>query len=163
MSADVRENKRLAVIDRRYSAIFQTFVGTGYASAAKTLYHRDPSPRAREPNAIHGVPNHEESASMGGKQALCLGGIRDFLGIEARAFILDHQQHASIGLAEASHLNLLGWVLPVPMNNRVGERLSQSQFDLREMAFSTLHFTCQRHDILDDTFDRLQGGGNGLA
>jgi len=100
---------------------------------------------------------------MGFEQALRLGGIRNFLRIEARAFILDHQQHASIGLAEASHINLLGWVLPVPMNYSIGERLSQSQFDLREMAFSTPHFTCQRHDILDDPFDRLQSGRNGFT
>ncbi len=47
---------------------------------------------------------------MGLEQALRLSGIRDFLRIEARAFILDDQQHASIGLAEASDINLLGWV-----------------------------------------------------
>ena len=73
---------------------------------------------------------------MGLEQSLRLRRVGDFLGIEARAFILDHQQHASIGLAEASHLNLLGWVLPVPVDNRIGECLSQSQFDLREMPQS---------------------------
>lgn len=100
---------------------------------------------------------------MGLVQALRLGGIRDFLRIEAGAFILDYQQHASIGLAEASHINLLGWVLVVPVNNSIGECLSQGQFDLREMAFSTLHFTCERHNILDDPFERWHGGRNSFT
>jgi hypothetical protein len=112
---------------------------------------------------VHGVPNQEETASMGLEQSLRLSRIRDFLRIEAGAFILDHQQHASIGLAEASHINLLGWVLVIPVHNSIGECLSQGQFDLREMVFSTLHLTRERHDILDDPFERWYGGRNSFT